>query len=214
MPIIRQILGRSHTVIYLSFDDGPDPMVTPRVLDLLKTEGAQASFFVIGTKAKQNPKILRRMIAEGHSVGSHSWDHRYRNLFRGRTHLQKWVLQGEAALEAELGTNVSIGFRPPAGILTPPLMRVLDELEIPVFLWSKRFYDAVLPLSRVQVLRSLESSSSGEIVLLHDSHRARDLEVFLDILRTYIQRGRELGFSFEKLPRVAASSQVLSGQSI
>src|SRR5262245_52041165 len=120
--------------LYLTFDDGPDPRSTEAVLNVLDKYNAKASFFVITQKARNNLSLIREIKSASHSIGDHSFDHRYRYFFQGRQALLKWVTASTEELNGMLGEN-NIGFRPPAGIRTPELHWALRKLNIPLIYW-------------------------------------------------------------------------------
>lgn len=184
--------------IYLTFDDGPCPETTPHVLDLLYAHGAQGNFFVIGTRARQNPEILQRIKQEGHGIFSHSLDHDYRNYFKGKSGLKMWIQESLQDLEDQSGVVQSI-FRPPAGVLTPPLVAAATELQIPLLLWNHRFFDSVSPWSEEKSIKSLQSFRSGDIVLLHDWQRQKNRDIFLRTLHLYLQGIRNQGYRCKKI---------------
>jgi peptidoglycan/xylan/chitin deacetylase (PgdA/CDA1 family) len=185
--------------LFLTFDDGPDPRSTPALLDLLKSHRVLGTFFVIVEKAKENPDILWRLRDEGHSVGNHSLDHRFRHLFFGKTHLKKWIRDAEAELEILLQQKKSVGFRPPAGVLPPPLKRALHESQLPTILWNLRFYDRVFPLTKSKIQRKLPQITGGSILLLHDAQKPKFLSGFLEAIDYLICEAKERQWAFRPL---------------
>jgi peptidoglycan/xylan/chitin deacetylase (PgdA/CDA1 family) len=193
MKIVRRVESRS---LFLTFDDGPT-IETQKVLDVLKAENVPATFFVVGTRAKANRSILEQIIRDGHSVGHHSLDHTYSAFFASSPRLRQWIEQGKSLLET-FGVK-SVGFRPPNGIVTPPLMKVLNEMREPLILWNTRFFDAVIPWTRRRALSSLKRIEPGSIILLHDAQSASRIDAFCDVLRDYIQHAKSQGFVFARL---------------
>lgn len=196
MKPIRK-LDVSTPTIYLTFDDGPDPLVTPRVLDCLNKHGAGATFFVVGQLAEQNESLVRRMVDEGHAVGNHTWDHRYRNFFTSKEKLRAWIARADQTIEKITGKR-AVGFRSPAGVLTPPLLRVVREMNHRLLHWDLRFYDTNFPFSADKARAAADRLESGALVLLHDGH-ARDVEGLLAGLEALLVRGKERGFEFRKI---------------
>lgn len=184
--------------LYLTFDDGPDPRSTEAVLNVLDQYKAKASFFVITQKAKDNLSLIREIKSASHSIGDHSFDHRYRYFFQGRQALFKWISASTEALNGILGEN-NIGFRPPAGIRTPELHWVLRKLNIPLIYWKIRFFDTVLPWSSARAGASLERTCSGDIILLHDAQPKTRISRFLQTLSIYIEQAMEMGFRFQPI---------------
>ncbi len=138
--------------VFLTFDDGPDPVGTPQVLETLRRHSAKATFFVIADCARRHRDILRDILREGHSVGNHSLDHAYRNYWRGVPALKEWVTSADSILRAE-GVE-PVGFRPPAGVMTPNLRIALRELGQPVVMWNERF---------LRCRSSLDGASRAEV---------------------------------------------------
>ncbi len=190
------------TEIFLSFDDGPDSDFTPKVLDCLSAFDAKATFFVIAEKAKQNPSELERIREKGHSIGDHSLNHQYSHFFRSQDRLKEWILEGNKTLTHLLGES-PVAFRSPAGVVTPPLMRVMSELSLPWVHWNKRFFDTNLPFSWTQ---SFYNFQSGDIVLLHDRQKTAFQKGFLKGLEQFLARGSEKGFTFSAITKERISN--------
>lgn len=196
--LIRKIPNNQNQ-IFLTFDDGPDSTFTDSVLDLLKKHHVWASFFVIGQKARQNPELIRRMQSEGHQVFSHSEDHNYYHYFLGKNHLKKWIYSSLADLESNHGIK-SLGFRPPAGVITPPLIQACEELEIPLYIWTHRFYDTVQKFSFKKAQKSVARIKAGDIILLHDHQNKHRQKEYLDVLDYYIENLKKKNFKMMALP--------------
>ncbi len=198
-PIRR--LEVTEKVLFLTFDDGPDPECTPQVLDLLAEHRAKATFFVVGEKALQHRTLLDRILREGHSVGDHSWDHLYRWYFSPKEELREWILHSQENLR-DLVNRTPVGFRSPAGVITPPLRNILQGEGIPLILWNTRFYDAVFPWRTPRALGSLRNTRRGSVVLLHDRQRDESRrKEFLATLNAYLGSARhEFEFKFQPLP--------------
>jgi peptidoglycan/xylan/chitin deacetylase (PgdA/CDA1 family) len=162
--------------IAMTFDDGPDAKLTPRLLDILKERHIHATFFVLGERVKDHPEILEREIAEGHEVGNHSWDHKALNK------LAEGGLQHELADTSELikqtvGKPVTL-MRPPYGATNPRLSRAIEkEYGMKVILWSVDPDDWKDPGASVvssRILNGWKQSAGtkpGAIILSHDIHK-------------------------------------------
>lgn len=196
--MIRRIVSRPHS-IFLTFDDGPDEG-TSGVLDVLRDKGAKATFFLVAEKLLAHEDVVRRMVAEGHAIGNHSWDHRYRNFFRGSASLVDWIEKSERGFK-EMNLPQPVGFRPPAGVVTPPLKRILAERHEPLVLWNERFFDAVWEWTPAKAEKSAAKLEGGSVVLLHDRQPAGREEKFCRTLSLYIDHLRARGFQFEALTR-------------
>jgi peptidoglycan/xylan/chitin deacetylase (PgdA/CDA1 family) len=186
--------------IFLTFDDGPEPGMTEQVLDLLDTFQAKATFFVIAEKAKAHPALVREIQRRGHSIGNHSLDHRFSRYFGGTASILKWISESEDMIAQVIG-GPTIGFRPPWGMRTPALKRVLEELKMPMILWNTRFYDAVFEWTPKKAIESLNQAQSGAILLLHDRQPIERMPLFLESLRTYVDAATQRGFKMRDLNR-------------
>lgn len=165
---------RHGDVRFLSFDDGPHPEHTPRLLDLLATHGARASFFVVGNRAEKYPAVVERIVAEGHLLGNHSWSH---NQF-GRMPLRAQVAEIERtdALLASFDHHPRHRVRPPQGILPLPLFLHLARRQRSIAYWS---YDSMdyrgQSVAELAAQLRRRPPQAGDIVLMHDDNaRAGD----------------------------------------
>jgi peptidoglycan/xylan/chitin deacetylase (PgdA/CDA1 family) len=181
--------------VYLTFDDGPNPLCTPQVLDLLKKHQVRATFFLVGSNAKAELELTKRIQQEGHHIGNHSIDHDTKRYFSGTSGMADWFKESQEIFEKELQIK-TIGFRSPAGIKTPPLNKLLSEKNIPLILWDVRFYDTKYGLSVEAVNKKLPSISSGSIILLHDSHQGSKQNEFLLALEHLIIECKKKALSF------------------
>jgi peptidoglycan/xylan/chitin deacetylase (PgdA/CDA1 family) len=207
-PCVRRIADSSKT-IYLTFDDGPDEKGTPFVLDTLSQHQAHATFFVIGEKAKSQKCWMRRITQNGHAIGNHSLDHNYLRYFSSVKKLRLWISDSEKLLQDMTG-QPTVGFRPPAGVRTPPLAKACRELNEPVILWSARYYDSVRPWTQTAALRKMQGFSNGDIVLLHDRQRAGNFGVFQQTLDWFMEALKKDGFQLPPLNRNSCLSAMKS----
>ena len=158
--------------VCLTFDDGPDPQVTPRVLDLLDRYQAKASFFCIGKKVAAFPAIVREIARRGHSVENHSHGHPLAFAFYGMSRLRREV-ESAQALIADITGRAPRFFRAPAGFRSPLLDPVLARCGMRYVSWTRRGYDAVRR-DPVRVLQQLARGlAAGDVLLLHDGTHAR-----------------------------------------
>lgn len=194
--------------LYLTFDDGPSMQTTGSVLKILSDEHVSATFFVIAEKALRNEILLHEIVAQDHTIGNHSLDHGYSAFFGPKKKIATWVEQSEL-LFANLGV-APVGFRPPAGVVTPPLLRALEDRKMPLILWNVRFYDSVIPWTKARALRSLPHTANGSIVLLHDAQPQSRIESFCETLRAYIRSAKSQGFEFAQLTEELCLKQATS----
>jgi peptidoglycan-N-acetylglucosamine deacetylase len=165
LPVISR--GRPEgKAVALTFDDGPDPDVTPRLLDLLQRQGLKAAFFVTGQEAERYPGLVREILQRGHEIGNHSYHHDLLLMLRSRARLAEEIARTQTVL-AGLGIRPRL-FRPPVGITNPRLPGVLEELRMECVTFNCRACDfgnrRIGGLART-ILRKVRP---GAIVLLHD----------------------------------------------
>lgn len=185
--------------VALTIDDGPDPEVTPAVLDLLRDFGAHASFFLVAQRAERHPALVARIVAEGHSVENHTDTHSHRFSFGGPRRLEQEIARAQHTL-ARLAGEPPRFFRAPAGLRNPLLAPVLCRLGLPLTSWTRRGFDTVTP-DAARVLRRLMGEQGrllapGDILLLHDGHAARDADgrpVILAVLPPLLEACRARG---------------------
>ncbi len=155
--------------VALTFDDGPHPVHTRTVLDLLDGAGAKATFFVIARKAEAQPDLVREIVARGHAIGLHSYAHDRLFSLRGPSAIRADLARGVAALEAITGARPAL-FRPPIGHTTPAIARVADELDLSVVGWSVSGVDGLAgALPELVLARVVSGLGDGAIVALHDA---------------------------------------------
>jgi peptidoglycan/xylan/chitin deacetylase (PgdA/CDA1 family) len=151
----------------LTFDDGPDPVHTPRVLDVLAREDVLATFFLIGSRAAAAPDIARRIAALGHDLGNHTWSHRSLWLCGPRS-TEREIVQGHEAIVAAAGTAPRF-FRAPWGMTNLAMFPVLKRLRTPCVFWTVQ-PEGLRPVPpELQCRRVTERVQPGAIVDLHDA---------------------------------------------
>ena len=176
--------SRARGEIALSFDDGPDPEVTPAVLDLLDAHGVRATFFCIGRRAAAHPELCREIVRRGHAVENHSARHRHNFALLGPGGYARELRAGQDTLAAITGV-VPVFLRAPAGLRNPFLWPAMARLGLHLASWTRRGYDT-RTRDPARVLRRLvRGLRAGDILLLHDGHAARTAAgrpVVLDVL--------------------------------
>lgn len=192
--------GQSRAV-GLTFDDGPNPIVTPKVLELLAQADARATFFCIGQRAKAYPDIIAAMRQMGHGVENHT-----------QSHPNSFALHGPSAMLAELsgaqraielaGGGVPTLFRAPAGMKNPWMATVLDRLNLSLVSWTRRGFDTVTHSGARVAQRLRRGLAVGDILLLHDGSSASDSQgapVVLDALERILDALNKQGLQSEAL---------------
>jgi peptidoglycan-N-acetylglucosamine deacetylase len=162
--------------VALTFDDGPHPRWTLRVLDILAEHEAKATFFLIGRKAEEYPEVVRAILERGHSVGLHSYAHDRLFALRRERHVRADLERGVAALEKITGHR-PIMFRPPIGHTNPVIARVADSLDLVPVGWTIAGHDGVSRArAKTVAARIRRDLRDGVIVLLHDAPELGDRE--------------------------------------
>lgn len=189
--------------IALTLDDGPDPELTPAVLDLLDAAGARATFFCIGRRARAWPTLTRHIVERGHSVQNHSLAHRHVFSLLGPRAMAAEVGQAQDILADITGVRPTC-FRAPAGLRNPWLDPILHRLDLRLVSWTRRAFDTREPRAERVVARLTRGLAGGDILLLHDHHAARDANgraVVLDSLPALLRAVQAAGLHSITLPQ-------------
>ena len=194
---------RDHKVIYLTFDDGPIPIVTPWVLKTLKNFNAKATFFCIGENITKHPEIFAQLKADGHAIGNHTYNH-----------LKGWITDDETYLEninkCQQLTQTHL-FRPPYGRIKRSQIKLLkyqvfsskyqDDLQrnqFSIVMWDVLSGDFDTQLSPDKCLKNvIKNTENGSIVVFHDSLKAWERLEF--VLPKALKYWTEKGFEFKAL---------------
>lgn len=176
--------------IAITIDDGPDPEVTPQVLDLLDAHGAKATFFCIGERAEQHPEVIADLVARGHLVENHSHQHRHHFSLLGYKGFKREIGRAQASLTRVSGRTPRF-FRAPAGLRNPFLDPVLSHLGLQLASWTRRGFDTRATDPDGVFKRLTRELSAGDILLLHDGHAARTADgtpVILPVLDRLLEQ--------------------------
>ncbi len=180
-------------IIYLTFDDGPIPEVTPWVLEQLKAFDAKASFFCIGENVKKHPEIFAQIQQEKHQIGHHTFNH-----------LNGWKTKNEIYFEnVTSGNQVAPSklFRPPYGKLKRSQIKQLRQ-HYRIIMWDVLSYDYDIKISKETCWNNVKSNTqAGSIVLFHDSLKAKENLQYT--LPKTLEHFSEKGYSFESLEKLA-----------
>ena len=182
--------------IAITIDDGPNPQVTPAVLDILDEASARATFFCIGQAVETYPHLAREIVRRGHAIENHSYAHRHHFSLMGLSQLRSEISRAQNVISQVTG-RIPVYFRAPAGLRSPLLDPVLQRLNLQLVSWTRRGFDTVVTDPN-KVQRKLERNlSAGDILLLHDGHAAfcaNGKPVVLDVLPKLLAtvRGRGL----------------------
>ncbi len=170
--------------VALTIDDGPDPLVTPLVLDLLDQHAARATFFCIGSQAAQHPDLCFEIVRRGHSIENHSQQHRHNFSLLGTAKLQRELQAAQDTLAGLCGTPPRF-FRAPAGLRNVFLDPVLQRMGLQLASWTRRGFDTRNGDATAVVRTLTQGLRAGDILLLHDRHAAvtaQGVPVILEVL--------------------------------
>lgn len=160
--------------VVLTFDDGPHPVHTRRVLDILDEHGVKATFFVIGRKVESHPEVVEEIVARGHEVGVHGYAHDRLFSLRGPRRVRRDLERAVKALEKVTKKRPTL-FRPPVGHTSPTIARISEQLDLTVVGWSAAGYDGLAGADPKKVIaRITRKLDDGDIVLLHDAAERDD----------------------------------------
>lgn len=201
-------------VVYLTFDDGPHPPETERVLDVLRERGARATFFLIGSKVSGNEAVLRRMLEEGHALGLHTYSHAGTFPWLSFDKMLADVNEGKRAAESVAGKKISL-FRPPFGVTNPTIAKVVRTLGLQTVGWDVRSFDTMFCKSSEHsckqsghdwyvpvVERIMKQVCPGSVILLHDR-----LDGASELLSLLLDSLAASGYDFTRaLPNTLISS--------
>lgn len=175
--------------IYLTFDDGPIPDITPKVLALLKKYGAKATFFMVGENVKRYPEVYKQVVADGHMVGNHTFNH----------------LKGFSTANSDYYSNIAKAgkyidsrlFRPPHGQITPSQIKNVSK-NYKIVMWSLLSGDFDSKISPENCTKNvIDNTKSGSIVVFHDSLKAE--KNMLPALRNTLEYFSKKNFTFNSL---------------
>lgn len=166
------VMAAQRGEVALTFDDGPDPVVTPQVLDILAQHQVRATFFCIGERAAAHPDICRDIVARGHAIENHGRYHRIHTAFSGIRGWMREIGEAQDMLERITGRRPQF-FRAHAGMRNPFLDPVLHIHDLTLASWTRRGYDTRCRDADTVLSRLTRNLAAGDILLLHDGHAAR-----------------------------------------
>jgi peptidoglycan/xylan/chitin deacetylase (PgdA/CDA1 family) len=203
-PVFGSALGElpgNGNRVALTFDDGPNPEATPRILDALATHRVRATFFILGAHAERWPDLVRRVALEGHQIGNHGYFHRKLH-FKSPSYVKRDMTLGKKAIERACGVTPQF-FRAPHGFRSPWVNSIAHSLGERTIGWSLGVWDSDRPGVDAIVSRTLEGARPGSILLLHDGDgynaNGNRLQT-AQALPRIISGLRDRGFEFVTLP--------------
>jgi peptidoglycan/xylan/chitin deacetylase (PgdA/CDA1 family) len=193
----------SQKSVSLTFDDGPDPIFTNSILDILKKTEVSATFFLVGKKAAQHPEIVTRILADGHVIGNHTYSHLHPYQISSFRAIDD-IRDGKNIIEAIAGAPI-IFFRPPHGAIRPCILKEAHRLNQKTILWSisGRDWGRKKNNPRTIYSRIVNNLHNGSIILLHDapSKINRPMET-LQALPAIIDSIQQSGYKIVSLPKL------------
>lgn len=203
--VYGRTLGRlprsSGSHVALTFDDGPNPDATPRILDTLARERVPATFFLLGRHVERWPHLAQRVAQESHGVGNHGWFHRKLH-FRGPGYVRLDLELGTDSIAAASGVRPKF-YRAPHGFRSPWVSAIARELGQRTVGWTLGVWDSARPGADKIARRSVDGTRPGTILLLHDGDGydpSGDRGQTAEALPTIIRELRTRGFDFVHLP--------------
>jgi peptidoglycan/xylan/chitin deacetylase (PgdA/CDA1 family) len=210
-PSLLWKIPSKQKTLYLTFDDGPIPEITPQVLEILKDYGVKATFFCVGENINNHPEVYGQIIAEGHHTGNHTYNHIKGWETSTPDYLQN-VFSAEEAMENQkhnfIGSD-TFGktsefveqqklFRPPYGRITPFQITKLQKLGYKIVMWDVISGDFDAEISAGKCYENVvKNCSSGSIVVFHDNIKAS--EKLIEVLPRVLQYYKKKGFKFEAI---------------
>lgn len=187
-------IPNSDKKIFLTFDDGPIPEITEWVLDILKSEEIKATFFCIGDNIQKHPEVYKRILAEGHQTGNHTFNHLNGWKTETNQYIDNFKLYKTEHLK--LNTEHSFLFRPPYGKIKPSQSKAIRQLGYKIIMWDVLSYDFDPTISAEKCLENVISNTEqGSIIVFHDSVKAeKNLKYALP---KAIQILKDKGFVFD-----------------
>lgn len=176
--------------VCLTFDDGPFPHMTHRVLDLLKDHEARATFFVVGTQVEMCPKLTARIVSDGHVLGNHTYSHKPLTKIPMADAIEE-IEKCQLLIERHGGSRL---FRPPHGLLSMALLREVRRRKYRIAFWSMDSGDSEDVEGGLLGTKMIENDPAGQVILFHDDRRNGVVA-----LERLLATGRDRGYRFSAL---------------
>ena len=190
-------------VLYLTFDAGYENGCTAKILDTLKEKQVPAAFFLVGNYIRQSPDLVRRMVAEGHTVGNHTMHHYDMSRLSDKAAFSKELTDLEALYKETVGQELPKFYRPPQGIYSEENLKMAQELGYKTLFWSLAYVDwnnDAQPTKEAAFAKLLPRTHNGAVVLLHSTSKTN-----AEILGELIDKWKAMGYRFGTLEELFAS---------
>lgn len=192
---------KDEKVLYLTFDAGFENGNTPAILDALKKHNVPATFFVVGSYIASNPDLIKRMVAEGHTVGNHTYRHLDMSQINTRETFQKELGDVEAEYEKVTGQEMPKYYRPPQGKYSKSNLQMAKDMSYKTFFWSLAYvdwYEDKQPSREEAFKKLLGRIHPGAIVLLHSTSKTNG-----EILDDLLTKWKEIDYTFKPLSEIS-----------
>ena len=189
-------------VLYLTFDAGYENGCTAKILDTLKEKQVPAAFFLVGNYIQRSPDLVRRMVAEGHTVGNHTMHHYDMSRLSDKAAFSKELTDLEALYKETIGQELPKFYRPPQGIYSEENLKMAQELGYKTLFWSLAYVDwnnDAQPTKEAAFAKLLPRTHNGAVVLLHSTSKTN-----AEILGELIDKWKEAGYRFGTLEELFA----------
>ena len=190
-------------VLYLTFDAGYENGCTAKILDTLKEKQVPAAFFLVGNYIRQSPDLVRRMVAEGHTVGNHTMHHYDMSRLSDKAAFSKELTDLEALYKETVDQELPKFYRPPQGIYSEENLKMAQELGYKTLFWSLAYVDwnnDAQPTKEAAFAKLLPRTHNGAVVLLHSTSKTN-----AEILGELIDKWKAMGYRFGTLDELFAS---------
>ena len=203
---ISNLVYGTEKIAYLTFDDGPNPNITPKVLDILEEENIKASFFVIGKSVKSYPNIVKRAYDDGHFIANHGYSHDNSLLYKTKENFINEIKKTDIEIGKALDIKnyCSHVFRFPNGLMAPAYkeqktnaLKLLSDLNYSYIDWNCLNKDSEKHYSSRELLENLKASCDGKTTLVILMHDTKDVSNSSEILRESIQFLKNKGYTFK-----------------
>ena len=196
---ISKLTTGNEKIVYLTFDDGPTKVVTPKILDILEAENIKATFFVIGKSVEEYPEIVKRAYDEGHFIANHGYDHNNSNLYKNAESFMNEIKKTDLAIGKAIGIDdyCSHVFRFPNGFMAPlyksqkeKALSLLLDMNYTYIDWNCLNNDSERKYTNNQLLDNLKKSSNGKntlVILMHDTKDVNDSSMVLEESISYLK---------------------------
>ncbi|MCL5292639.1 MAG: polysaccharide deacetylase family protein [Actinobacteria bacterium] len=208
-PIVWKAKTREKAVA-LTFDDGPDPRFTPKILDILKKNKIKATFFVTGANARKYPELVKREFREDHLIGNHTWSHLHLNRLPLQKVKEEIDLTGDEI--ARITGYYPIYMRPPYGEMNNRVYKVINERGYRVAIWSTQFQELRYPASQDDADFVASQVKPGSIILGHDGRRSYRVRG-VNALPLLISKLKAQGYRFVRIDELLTKSGMISPKS-